>query len=121
PAQARRPRGPPRVLQRITDESRIRTLLGGVDDLDATILGPTILVGVGAGRPLFAIADDGDLAAGTAIGLKCGRDGVAAALAQAQVVFTAAALVGIAFQRHARGRTIAQVFGVAGHGRLEFW
>src|SRR5207342_1473442 len=112
PAQARRPRGPPRVLQRIADESRIRTLLGGVDDLDATILGPAILVGLGARRPLFAIADDGDLAAGTAIGLQRGRHGIAAALAQAQVVFTAATLVGVAFQRHARRWTIAQVFGV---------
>src|SRR5690606_472492 len=48
-----------------------------------------------------------------------GGDRVAAALAQAQGVIAAAALVRMAFQGDARGRTVTQVLGVTGHLRLE--
>src|SRR3546814_4560300 len=95
-------------------------LRGGVHDLDATVLGPAILARRGAGRALFAVADHRDLAAGTTVGLQRGRHRIGAALAEAQVVVAAAALVGVAFQGHARGRTVTQVLGVAGHrGRSE--
>src|SRR5690606_22625065 len=99
--------------------SRLPSLLRGIHDLDATILRPAILARLGAGRALFAVADHADLAAGTAVGLQGGRHGVAAALGQAHVVLAAAALVGMAFEVHARGRTVAQVLGVAGHRGFE--
>src|SRR4029453_15506928 len=57
---------------------------------------------------------------GTTVGLQRGGDRVAATLAEAQVVFAAAAFVGVAFQRHAGGRTITEVLGVARHRGLEF-
>src|SRR5690606_40455964 len=94
--------------------------LGAVDQLDAAVLRPAALAGLGADRAFLAVADHAELAGGTAVGLQRGGHGVAAALAQAQVVLAAAALVGIAFQAQARGRAIAQVLGVAGHGGLEF-
>src|SRR5690606_26478324 len=91
-----------------------------VDDLDAAVLGPAILAGLGAGRTLFAVADHGQLATRTTVGLQRRGHRVATTLAQAEVVLAAAALVGVAFQRDARGRTVTQVLGVAGHGSLEF-
>src|SRR5690606_5601615 len=91
----------------------------GVDDLDATVAGPAVLVGLGAGRALFAIADHGQLAGGAAVGLQGRGHRVAAALAEAQVVLAAAALVGVAFQGDARRRAVAQGVGVAGPLRLE--
>src|SRR5688500_8394711 len=75
-------------------------LLSGVDDLDAAVLGPAVFGRIGAGRALFAVADHGDLAARTTVGLHGRRHGVAAALAEALVVLAAAAFIGIAFQRH---------------------
>src|SRR6478735_4132439 len=93
--------------------------LRGVDDFDAAVLGPAVFGRVGAGRALFAVAADHDLGARATVGLHGRRHGVAAALAQALVVFAAAALVGVAFQGHARGRTVTQVLGVAGDDGLE--
>src|SRR3546814_10463121 len=81
------------------------------------ILGPAILARRGAGRALFAVADHRDLSTGTAVGLQRGRHRIGAALAEAQVVVAAAALVGVAFQGHARGRTVTQVLGVADRKR----
>src|SRR3546814_7903524 len=99
---------------------RISDWSSDVCSSDATILGPSILARRGAGRALFAVADHRDLAAGTTVGLQRGRYLIGAALAEAQVVVAAAALVGVAFQGHARGRTVTQVLGVAGHRGLEF-
>src|SRR3546814_9975543 len=65
-------------------------LLGGVHDLDATILGPAILARRGAGRALFAVAAHRDLSTGTAVGLQRGRHRIGAALDAAQVVVPAA-------------------------------
>src|SRR5690606_15662378 len=96
-----------------------RRSTGGVGGLHPTVLRPAILARGGAGRALFAVAGHGLLAGGTAIGLQCGRHTVAAALAEAEVVVTAAALVGMAFKRDAGRRTVAQVLGVAGHCSLE--
>src|SRR5690554_4028631 len=92
---------------------------GGVGDLYATVLSPAILAGGGAGRALFAVAGHRLLAGRTTVGLQRGRHAVAAALAEAQVVVTAAALVGMAFQGDAGRGTVTQVLCVAGHGRLE--
>src|SRR5690606_33739984 len=75
-----------------------RRSAGGVGGLDAAVLRPAVLAGGGAGRALFAVAGHRLLAGRAAIGLQRGRHRVAATLAQAEVVVTAAALVGMAFE-----------------------
>src|SRR5690606_9773477 len=91
----------------------------GVHDLDATVALPAVLVGLGADRTLLAVGNDGDLAGRTASALQRAGYGIAAALAQAQVVLAGAALVGIALEGHAGARAVTQVLGVAGHDGLE--
>src|SRR5699024_8353490 len=91
----------------------------GVDDLYPAVARPAVLAGVRALRALFAVADHGELGARAAVGLQGRGHRVAAALAQAQVVVAAAALVGVAFQGDPRRRAVTQVLGVAGHLRLE--
>src|SRR4029079_4842703 len=73
-----------------------------------------------AARALFAVADDVELAGRGTGRTDRARHRVAAALAEAEVVLARAALVSIAFQRHARARELAQVSGVAGDLSLEF-
>src|SRR5690606_19378673 len=91
-----------------------------VVQLDAAVAGPAVLARGRAHRTLLAVADHVQLAGGAAVGLQRGGDRVATALAQAEVVLAAAALVGIALEGQARGRTVTQVLGVAGHRGLEF-
>src|SRR5690606_37379295 len=78
----------------------------GVDDFHPAVARPAVFAGVGALRALFAVADHGELVARATIGLQGRGDRVAAALAQAEVVVAAAALVGVAFQGDARGRAV---------------
>src|SRR3546814_20224026 len=59
-------------------------LLGGVHELDATVLGPAILARRGAGRALYAAANHRDLAAGPTAGLQRGRHRTGGAHARAQ-------------------------------------
>src|SRR5690606_41383150 len=75
------------------DVPRTDRLPGGVDDLDAAVLGPAILAGLGADRLFLAVADHRDLAARAAVGLHPGRHGIAAALAGGLVVVPAAPVV----------------------------
>src|SRR4051812_31206336 len=77
-------------------------LFGRVDDLDAAVLAPARLAVLFADRALFAVADDIELAGRSAGSTHGAGHGIAAALAEAEVVFTRAALVGVAFQRYAR-------------------
>src|SRR5690625_3750534 len=93
--------------------------LGGVDDVDATVLGPAALVVLAARRTLFTVADHRDLAGGGTMGLEGRLDRLGTTLAQAEVVLARATLVGVAFQAHLRARTILQVLGMAGHDLLE--
>src|SRR3569623_1980333 len=86
-------------------------LLRGVDDLAAAVLLPAAFVVVLAGRTLFAVAHDIELTRRRTGRTQRARHGVAAALAQAHVVFTRAALVGVAFQRHLGAALLAQVSG----------
>src|SRR6185312_16768425 len=67
-----------------------------------------------------AVADDVELAGRGAGRSNRAVHGVAAALAEAEVVLAGAALVGVAFKRHARARELAQVCGMAGDLGLEF-
>src|SRR6476469_6397945 len=80
-----------------------------VADLDAAVLRPAVLARVGADRLFLAEAVDRELRGLPARGLHRRRDRVAATLAEGHVVVAAAALVGMPVERHARGRTIAQV------------
>src|SRR5690606_18475707 len=91
-----------------------------VVQLDAAVAGPAVLARGRAHRTLLAVADHVQLAGRAAVRLQRGGDRVAAALAQAEVVLAAAALVGIALEGQARGRAVTQVLGVAGHRGLEF-
>src|SRR5262249_61132887 len=94
-------------------------LLGRINDLDAAVLLPAVLAVVLADRTLFAVADGVELAGRGAGGAERAADRVAAALAEAEVVLARAALVGVAFERHARARELVQILGVAGDLRLE--
>src|SRR3546814_19278787 len=90
-------------------------LLGGVHDLDATILGPAIFARLGAGRALFAVADHRDLAAGPPVGLHRGRYRLVAALAAAPVVHAGAPHVLLHLQGIVRGQTGPQVLLWSGY------
>src|SRR5690606_30871139 len=94
-------------------------LAGAVDDFHATVLRPAALGRLGADRTLFAVAHDFQLAGRTTGSLQGRVDGIAAALAQGLVVGARAALVGVALQGDAGGRTVTQVLGVAADDGLE--
>src|SRR5690554_4148263 len=117
--RVRRPPGPPQPRLEQSDYACDQGSARGVDDLYTAVAGPAVLVGIGADRALLAVADHGELGARATVGLQGRGNRVAAALAQAEVVVTAAALVGVAFHGDPRGRTVAQVLGVAGHLGLE--
>src|SRR4029079_15711517 len=94
-------------------------LLGRVHDFDAAIHLPAILAVVLAHRALFAVAHDIELGGRGTGGAERARHGVAATLAEAEVVLARAALVGVALQRDARARELAQVRGMAADRSLE--
>src|SRR5690606_34728947 len=111
-----------RAATTVTQQAMRRSAIvsaDGVHDLDATVALPAALVRLGADRTLLAVGDDGDLAGRAASALQRAGDGVAATLAEAQVVLAGAALVGIALEGHAGARAVTQVLGVAGHDGLE--
>src|SRR6185312_11393881 len=74
------------------------SLLRRVNDIHATIFAPAILVVLTAHRTLLAIADHFHLAGGGTIGLQGIGYCIATTLAEAKVVLTRTALVGIAFE-----------------------
>src|SRR6266542_6860987 len=96
------------------------TLLAGVDDVVASILGPGRLVVTRVLRFLLAEAHGLDLRVGRAVEQHHALDGVSAALAERDVVFPAAALVGVALDRHARRAGGLQILRVRLDQRLVF-
>src|SRR5690606_32009499 len=115
-----RPPGPPLrwSSRKLLDAGT--SVRAGVDDFDAAILRPCRFVMAAINRTLFTVADDIELAhrcTGRAHGA---LHGIATTLAEAEVVLTGAALVGMAFEGHAGVRELTQVFGMAGNLRAEF-
>ena len=70
----------------------------GVDDLHATVLGPAAIVAAGGHRPLFTVGHDAELATGRTRGVEIIGDGIASALAQAQIVLAGTALISVTLQ-----------------------
>src|SRR6185437_5786431 len=95
------------------------SLLRRVNDIHATILAPAVLIVLTAHRTLLAIADHFHFAGSGAIGLQGAGHRIATALAEAEVVLTGTALVGIAFKTDMGHRAILQVLGMASHDLLE--
>src|SRR5690348_10983696 len=80
-----------------------------IDDVDATVLRPGILVVRRIDRMLRAVAGHGDLTRGGALQQQSLADRLRAAHAEADVVFRRAALVGIAFEPDAGVRVIGEI------------
>src|SRR5699024_1507353 len=112
---------PPLLCRPMTwwSRSQATSSLGGVDDLDATVLGPAAVGMLAADRTLFTVADHVDLAGRGTVGFQRALHRLGTALAEAQVVFARTALVGIAFQAHVGAGAVLQILGVAGHDLLE--
>src|SRR5690606_27090758 len=79
-----------------------------VDDLDAPVLRPGVLVIAGRGRTFLAIADRGDLRFLHALQRQGAPHGLRATLGQADVVFARAALVAVTLEPHAHGGIAGQ-------------
>src|SRR6185295_11553624 len=97
------------------EERRARggaSILAAVKDVAAPVLGPRAFVVAVGLRLLLAEAHRLDLVLARAEQDQHFLHAVGAALAEADVVLAAAALVGVALDHHARARVLAQVLGV---------
>src|ERR1700689_807966 len=85
-----------------------------IDDVDASIAPPGLFRVPGDRRPLLAIAHGRDLRVGHTLQRQRPTHRLRASLAEANVVFARAALIGIALQPHPDGRVCGQVARVSG-------
>ena len=104
--RAARPHAPRRARRK---RARLRLVLARVTDVAAAVLPPAVLGVVGAGGLFLAEAHGLDLALLRAQQEQRLLEALRTALAEADVVLAAAALVGVALDRHPGARVLAQV------------
>src|SRR6187455_1873386 len=114
PRSRRSPRTPARGRRGVRP-----ALLARVDDVVAAVLGPGRFVVAGVLRLLLAEAHGLDLAVLRAEQRHHALDRVGALLAERDVVFARAALVGVALDRHARVAVLREVAAVRLDQRAE--
>src|ERR1043166_2451768 len=117
--------GPPKsahaAISSVPDRmAKERARIALLHDLDAAVLLPGRFVVAHRRGPLFAVADDAELAGRHALELQGLLHRARAALAERDVVLARAALVGVAFEAHPGTRVLAQVLRPVGDHRLRF-
>src|SRR4051812_22926150 len=86
----------------------------------APVLRPGLLSGSADRRAFLAVAESGDTVGGDAAGGQVVLHRGGAAVAQRQIVFARAALVGVAFDRHADIAVLLEPLGLPVQGRARF-